>query len=96
MCLKENILEGLYVLTNLSAGRQSLGLGYYTSCFNTSARPTSCTACAPSAPASPAPVKYNWERRNCYYPQFKMYVDQGKSEIWKMMLLSNPSTLIFL
>ena len=33
MCLKENILEGLYVLTNLSAGRQSLGLGYHTSCF---------------------------------------------------------------
>ena len=33
MCLKENILEGLYVLTNLTAGRQSLGLGYHTSCF---------------------------------------------------------------
>ena len=33
MCLKENILEGLYVLTNLNAGRQSLGLGYHTSCF---------------------------------------------------------------
>ena len=33
MCLKENILEGLYVLTNLSAGRQSLELGYHTTCF---------------------------------------------------------------
>ena len=33
MCLKENLLEGLYILTNLSAGRRSLGLGYDTSCF---------------------------------------------------------------
>ena len=63
---------------------------------NASARPTSYTACAPSAPVSPAAVNYNWERRNCYYSQFKMYIAQGKTEIWKMILLSNPSTIIFL
>ena len=38
MCLKENILEGLYILTNLSAGRRSLGLGYDTSCYMSSKR----------------------------------------------------------
>ena len=41
---------------------------------NASARPTSYTACAPSAPVSPAAVNYNWERWNCYYSQFKMYI----------------------
>ena len=58
---------------------------------NTSARPTSYTACAPSAPVSPAAVNCNWEKRSCYLSQFKTYFAHEKTEIWKMMLLSNPS-----